>query len=304
MEPDLSVEILGLKLKNPFILASGILGISGSLLKRIAEAGAGAVTTKSTGLSSREGFNGPVVVEVEDGLLNSLGLPNPGINEMVKELDEAKKGNVPVIFSIYGFDISEYCKAAKIASDAGVDAIELNISCPHVKEVSVEIGQDPKLVSEIVKCVKEVVDKPVIVKLSPNVSDIVSIAKNVEKSGADAVTAINTVKAMSIDIDIKKPVLSNRIGGLSGPAIKPIGLRCVYEIFEKVKIPIIGCGGVSNWSDVIEYILAGATAVQVGTALVNEDTAIFEKMEKGIKKYMLNKDIGEVSSIVGLAHRK
>ena len=304
MEPDLSVEILGLKLKNPFILASGILGISGSLLKRMAEAGAAAVTTKSTGLSSRDGFNGPVVVEVEDGLLNSLGLPNPGINEMVKELDEAKKGNVPVIFSIYGFDINEYCKAAKIASDAGVDAIELNISCPHVKEVSVEIGQDPKLVSEIVKSVKEIVDKPVIVKLSPNVSDIVSIAKNVEKSGADAVTAINTVKAMSIDIDIKKPVLSNRIGGLSGPAIKPIGLRCVYEIFEKVKIPIIGCGGVSNWSDVIEYMLAGASAVQVGTALVNEDTAIFEKMEKGIKKYMLNKDIEEVSSIVGLAHRK
>ena len=304
MEPDLSVEILGLKLKNPFILASGILGISGSLLKRMAEAGAAAVTTKSTGLSSRDGFNGPVVVEVEDGLLNSLGLPNPGINEMVKELDEAKKGNVPVIFSIYGFDINEYCKAAKIASDAGVDAIELNISCPHVKEVSVEIGQDPKLVSEIVKSVKEIVDKPVIVKLSPNVSDIVSIAKNVEKSGADAVTAINTVKAMSIDIDIKKPVLSNRIGGLSGPAIKPIGLRCVYEIFEKVKIPIIGCGGVSNWSDVIEYMLAGASAVQVGTALVNEDTAIFEKMEKGIKKYMLNEDIEEVSSIVGLAHRK
>jgi len=239
MEPDLSIEILGLKLKNPLILASGILGISGSLLKRMAEVGAGAVTTKSTGLSSREGFNGPVVVEVEDGLLNSLGLPNPGVSEMVKELDEAKKGKVPVIFSIYGFDINEYCKAAKIASDAGVDAIELNISCPHVKEVSVEIGQDPKLVSEIVKSVKEIVDKPVIVKLSPNVSDIVSIAKVVEESGADAVTAINTVKAMSIDIDIKKPVLSNRIGGLSGPAIKPIGLRCVYEIFEKVKIPII-----------------------------------------------------------------
>ncbi|MCW3975775.1 MAG: dihydroorotate dehydrogenase [Candidatus Bathyarchaeota archaeon] len=304
MEPDLSIEILGLKLKNPLILASGILGISGSLLKRMAEVGAGAVTTKSTGPSSREGFKGPVVVEVEDGLLNSLGLPNPGVSEMVKELDEAKKGKVPVIFSIYGFDINEYCKAAKIASDAGVDAIELNISCPHVKEVSVEIGQDPKLVSEIVKSVKETVDKPVIVKLSPNVSDIVSIAKVVEESGADAVTAINTVKAMSIDIDIKKPVLSNRIGGLSGPAIKPIGLRCVYEIFEKVKIPIIGCGGVSRWSDVIEYMLAGASAVQIGTALVNEDTAIFEKMKKGIKKYMLDKNIGEISSIVGLAHTK
>lgn len=304
MEPDLSIEILGLKLKNPLILASGILGISGSLLKRMAEVGAGAVTTKSTGPSSREGFKGPVVVEVEDGLLNSLGLPNPGVSEMVKELDEAKKGKVPVIFSIYGFDINEYCKAAKIASDAGVDAIELNISCPHVKEVSVEIGQDPKLVSEIVKSVKEIVDKPVIVKLSPNVSDIVSIAKVVEESGADAVTAINTVKAMSIDIDIKKPVLSNRIGGLSGPAIKPIGLRCVYEIFEKVKIPIIGCGGVSKWSDVIEYMLAGASAVQIGTALVNEDTAIFEKMKKGIKKYMLDKNIGEISSIVGLAHTK
>ncbi len=302
MEPNLSVEISGLKMKNPLILASGILGISGSLLNRVGKSGAGAVITKSAGLSPREGYEGPVIVEVPDGLLNSLGLPNPGIGEMVSEIGEAKKGGVPVIVSIYGLDVEEYGKAAKIAVEAGADAIELNVSCPHVKEVSVEIGQDPKLVSEVAKEVKETTDKPIIVKLSPNVTDIVSIAKSVEKAGADAITAINTVKAMSIDIDVKKPVLGRKIGGLSGRAIKPIALRCVYEIYEEVKIPIIGCGGITDWRDAIEYLLAGATAVQIGTSILYEDIDIFRTIQQGMKEYMMARNYETIENLVGAAH--
>lgn len=303
MGSNLTVELFGLRLKNPLILASGILGISGKLLKRIGKSGAGAVVTKSSGLFPRKGYNGPIIVEVPNGLINSLGLPNPGIKEMVKEINEVKKNGVPIIVSIYGFDVEQYCKAAKIASYAGADAIELNVSCPHVKEVSVEIGQSPELVSEIVRGIKKIIDVPTIVKLSPNISDVVSIARAVEKAGANAITAINTVKAMSIDVEIQRPVLSNKIGGLSGPAIKPIALRCVYEIFEEVNIPIIGCGGVTYWSDVIEYMLAGASAVQIGTSIIQKDIQIFKNIQKGIEDYMQKKDFDSIQKIIGLAHK-
>lgn len=302
MRPNLSIEIPGLKLKNPLILASGILGLSGKLLRKVGDSGAGAVVTKSAGLSPRKGYEGPVIVEVNDGLLNSLGLPNPGIEEMTKEICEAKKDVIPVIASVYGFDVDEYIKVAKTATKSGADAIELNVSCPHVREVAVEIGQDPALISEVVKGVKNVTDKPVIVKLSPNVTDIVYFAKIVEKAGADAITAINTVRAMYVDIDIKRPVLSRKIGGLSGRAIKPIAIRCVYEIYKEVKIPIIGCGGISDWRDVIEYLLVGASAVQIGTSILYEDIRIFKKIQQGIKKYMQRKRLDTIESIIGGAH--
>ena len=302
MEPNLLVQISGLKLKNPLMLASGILGLSGKLLSRVGESGAGAVVTKSAGLSPRDGYKGPVIVEVPDGLLNSMGLPNPGIREMVKEITEAKKGGVPVIVSIYGFDAEGYSKAAQIAVEAGADAVELNVSCPHVKEVSVEIGQNPDLISKVVKEVKETIDRPTIVKLSPNVTDIVSIAKIVEKAGADAITAINTVKAMSIDIDAKKPVLGMKIGGLSGRAIKPIALRCVYEIYNEIKIPIIGCGGITNWRDVMEYVLAGAKAVQIGSSILHEDIDVFKKIQKGMKEYMITQNLETIEDLVGSGH--
>ena len=302
MEPNFLVEISGLELKNPLMLASGILGLSGKLLRRVGESGAGAVVTKSTGLSPREGYDGPVIVETPAGLLNSLGLPNPGIKEMVKEISVAKKCGLPVIVSIYGFNIDEYDEASKIAEEAGADAIELNVSCPHVKEVGLEIGQKPELVSDIVKSIKKKVDKPIIVKLSPNVSDIVSIAKSIEMAGADAITAINTVRAMAIDVDMKRPTLGGIIGGLSGPAIKPIALRCVYEISEKVRIPIIGCGGIMDWRDVIEFILAGATAVQIGTSILYEDLSIFKKIEQGLIEYLRARNHDSIKNIMNLAH--
>jgi len=303
LKPDLSVNIAGLRLKNPTILASGILGISGKTLKRVAESGAGAVVTKSSGIEAREGFPNPTVVEVPCGLLNAFGLPNPGAEAICEEIAEVKAAKIPVIASVYGFSKDDYVEAASIAEEAGADAVELNVSCPHVKEVGVEIGQKEDLVAEVTSSVKSKVHLPVIVKLSPNVSNIVAIGVAAERSGADVLCAINTVRAMAIDIDVKKPILGAKIGGLSGPAIKPIAVRCVFELYEAVKIPIIGCGGVMGWQDAVEFLLAGAVAVQIGTAIMHKDLAVFKEIESGLADYMRDEGFGRLDELVGLAHR-
>ncbi|MBS7628860.1 dihydroorotate dehydrogenase [Candidatus Bathyarchaeota archaeon] len=238
---DLSTSISGLRLRNPLILASGILGVSGKLLRKIGEMGAGAVVTKSFSKRVREGYPGPVIVEVPCGLLNSMGLPNPGVDEMKGVIVEAKRSGVPVIASIFGFDESEYGDAASASMEAGADALELNISCPHVSEVGVEIGRKPDLVSRVTSKVKSVFEGPVIVKLSPNVTDIVEVAEAAVNGGADALTATNTMKAMAIDVETQRPILGGKYGGLSGPALKPIALRCVYELYERVDVPTIHC---------------------------------------------------------------
>jgi len=239
----LAVEVAGLKLANPTMLAAGILGMSGLTLKRVIEAGAGAVVTKSLGLKPRSGYSNPTVVQVESGLVNAMGLPNPGIDNFTQELREAGGIGIPVIMSIYAFTPQEFAVVAEKAVRIGADAVELNVSCPHAEKTGAEIGQNLKLVGEAVKTTKRRVKAPVFVKLTPNVADIAELAKAAERSGADAVTAINTVKAMVIDIETGRPVLGNKMGGLSGPAIKPIAVRCIYEIYEAVKIPVIGCGG-------------------------------------------------------------
>ncbi|MEM3464383.1 MAG: dihydroorotate dehydrogenase, partial [Candidatus Bathyarchaeia archaeon] len=241
---DLKVNLAGLCLKNPTMLASGILGYSAQTLEGIVKGGAAAVVTKSVGLRARKGYANPTVVQTNCGLINAVGLPNPGIEEFTKDIQEAKNLlEVPLIVSVYGFSAEEYSVVAEKAVEAGADAVELNVSCPHVKETGAEIGQKPEVLAEVVRKVKSAVTKPVFVKLSPNVTDIAEIAEAAVKAGADAITAINTVKAMAIDIETTKPVLSNRKGGLSGPAIKPVAVRCVYEIYERgVKAPIIGCG--------------------------------------------------------------
>jgi dihydroorotate dehydrogenase (NAD+) catalytic subunit len=303
MKQNISTKIAGLKLKNPVMLAAGILGISGQTLRRVAESGAGAVVTKSTSLKPREGFPNPTIVEVPCGLLNAMGLPNPGILEMKREIAEAGKAGVPVVASVYGFKAADYSKAAVIAQEAGADAVELNVSCPHVKEVGAQIGQNPRILAEVTRAVKLKVTKPLIVKLSPNVSDITKMAEAAEKAGADAVTAINSVRAMAIDIDVQRPILSAKIGGLSGPAIKPIAVRCVYEIYEAVDIPVIGCGGVNSWQDAVEFILAGASAVQVGAAILRGDLNIFKEINEGIKKYMKVKGCKDVRELIGLSHK-
>jgi dihydroorotate dehydrogenase (NAD+) catalytic subunit len=297
------MEIAGLKFRNPTMLASGFLGVSGLTLGRAVEAGAGAIVTKSSSLKPREGNPGPTIVELPVGLLNAIGLASPGIVLMKDEIEEAKQSGVPVIVSIFGFSVSDYSKSARVAETYGADAVELNVSCPHVSGVS-EIGQDPKIVAKVTRTVKKAVDIPVFAKLSPNVSNIVEIGRAVERAGADAITAINTIKGMLIDIRVRLPVLSAKIGGLSGPAIKPVAVRCVYELAEKVKLPIIGVGGIMGWEDAVEFFLAGASAVQIGTAILRKDLNVFSEVTEGLASYLKANGFTSVSELVGLAHSK
>lgn len=300
----LSISLAGLKLANPTMLASGILGYSAETLAGIVEGGAGAIVTKSVGLKPRKGYPNPTVVQANCGLINAMGLPNPGIDEFVTEIREAKTVlNAPLIVSVYGFSAEEYAIVAQKAVKAGADAVELNVSCPHVKETGSEIGQNPEILAGVVKKVKAVVEKPVFVKLSPNVTSIADIAEIAAKAGADALTAINTVKAIAIDTETAIPVLGNKVGGLSGPAIKPIALRQVYDIYERVKVPVIGCGGIAGWRDAVEFFLAGAIAVQIGTAIATKGPNVFKAITRGIDVHLKKKGYRSVEEIVGLAHR-
>lgn len=300
----LSISFAGLELANPTILASGILGYSAESLNRVAKSGAGAVVTKSVGIEPRVGYSNPTVVQAESGLINAMGLPNPGIDVYSQEIKFSKTIlRVPVIVSVFGYSAEEYAMVAKRAVDAGADAVELNVSCPHVKQTGAEIGQSPKFLTEVVQKVKAAINKPLIVKLSPNVADITVLAQAAVEAGADALTAVNTLKAMAIDSETMLPILSNVKGGLSGPAVKPVSLRCVYDIAEAFDVPIIGCGGVTNWRDAVEFFLAGASAVQIGTA-VAADTEVFQAVTKGVESYLRKKHYGCVKEIVGLAHHK
>jgi dihydroorotate dehydrogenase (NAD+) catalytic subunit len=298
----ISANIAGLELVNPTILAAGVLGYTGLSMKAIINAGAGAVVTKTMGLKPRSGYLNPTIVQTNCGLLNAMGLPNPGISHFKEEIKRFKTINAPIIISIFGSSSNEFIKVAAIAENIGADAIELNVSCPHIKKAGATIGSNPVLVEEIIKKVKNVVHLPVIVKLTPNVTDIVEIAKTAEEAGADALTAINTVKAMAIEIETCRPILANSFGGLSGPAIKPIAVRCVFDIFRSVSIPIIGCGGISNWKDAIEFILAGASAVQIGTAIAFSGIDVFSSINKGIHNYLKRKNYQKLKEIIGLAH--
>lgn len=225
----LNVSLAGLRLSNPTMLASGILGYSAQTLEEIEKGGAGAVVSKSVGLKPRKGYANPTVVQASCGLINAMGLPNPGIDEFVNEIRETKVAlDVPLIVSVYGYSAEEYAAIAGKAAAAGADALELNVSCPHVKETGSEIGQNSQILAEVVRRAKASVDKPVFVKLSPNVTSLTDIAESSAKAGADGLTIINTVKAMAIDVETAMPVLGNKVGGLSGPSIKPIALRCVY----------------------------------------------------------------------------
>ncbi len=300
----LNTDLAGLELANPTMLASGILGYSSETFTAIVEGGAGAIVTKSVGLKPRKGYANPTIVQANCGLINAMGLPNPGIEEFVHEIREAKAAfSIPLIVSVYGHSAEEYVAVAEKAVIAGADAVELNLSCPHVKETGSEIGQNPRALAEVVGKVKSSISKPVIVKLSPNVTSIAEIAEVAANAGADALTAINTVKAIAIDAETSMPILSNKVGGLSGAAIKPIALRCVYDIFERVKVPVIGCGGIASARDAVEFLLAGASAVQVGTAIAAKGAGVFKTIARGIDSYLKRKGYESVNDIVGLSHR-
>jgi dihydroorotate dehydrogenase (NAD+) catalytic subunit len=300
----LSVRVAGLELRNPTVLASGILGYTAESLQRVVEGGAGAVVTKSVGVAPRMGYANPTVVQATGGLINAMGLPNPGIDEYADEIVHAKiVVQAPLIVSVFGYSADEYALVAGKAAEAGADAVELNVSCPHVKQTGSEIGQNPVLLKKVVSKVKATVRKPVIVKLSPNVTSIAETANAAVKAGADALTAINTVKALAIDAEMALPILSNVRGGLSGPAIKPIALRSVYDLYEQVKTPIIGCGGITTWQDAVEFFLAGASAVQIGTAVALRDPDVFRDINRGVKAYLKKKRYRSVQEVVGVAHR-
>jgi dihydroorotate dehydrogenase (NAD+) catalytic subunit len=301
----LSTNIAGLQLENPTILASGILGYSAESLNRVAKGGAGAVVTKSIGLEPRIGYPNPTMVQAEAGLINAMGLPNPGIALYSQEIKYCKTIlRVPLIVSVFGYSADEYSMVAKKAVEAGADAVELNVSCPHVQFTGAEIGQNPKLLAEVVEKVKAEVGKPILVKLSPNVANISVTARAAVEAGADALTAINSLKAIAIDSETMRPILSNLKGGLSGPAVKPVALRCVYDIREELPdVPIIGCGGITDWRDAVEFLLAGASAVQIGTAISLESTEVFQAITKGVEIYLRKKHCRSVKEIVNLAHR-
>jgi len=286
------------------MLASGIMGYSAESFHRIAKSGAGAVVTKSVGSQPRTGYANPTVVQAESGIINAMGLPNPGIDVFTEEIKFSKTIlRVPIIVSVFGYSAEDYAAVAKKAADAGADAVELNVSCPHVKQTGAEIGQSPKLLAEIVQQVKAAINKPLIVKLSPNVTDITVLAQAAVEAGADALTAVNTLRAIAIDAETQMPILANKKGGLSGACMKPVALRCVYDIADQYEVPIIGCGGVSNWRDAVEFLLAGASAVQIGTA-VADDIEVFQSITKGVENYLRKKNARSVKDIVGLAHRK
>ena len=300
----LNVNLADLRLSNPTVLASGILGYSGDSLIAVQENGAGAVITKSVGVSPRPGYPNPTVVQAQGGLINAVGLPNPGINDYAEEITYAKSIlEIPLIASIFGYTAEEYVLVSRKAVEAGADAVELNVSCPHVQYTGSEIGQNPQLLTDVVCKVKAAIQKPVIVKLSPNVTDVTEIAQAAEKAGADALTVINTVRAMAIDAETQRPVLSNVRGGLSGPAIKPIALRCVYDVYESVKVPVLGCGGIAHWHDAVEFFLAGSSAIQVGTAIAFEEPGLFQAINRGVTNYLKRKGYKSVMEIVGLSHQ-
>ncbi len=299
----LAMDLAGLKLRSPTLNAAGVLGMSAPLLKRVFDSGAAAVVTKSLGPQARTGHINPTVVTFEGGVLNAMGLPNPSVEGFLGELRELKHEGVPIIASFFASTVKEFKENSMMLCEAGADALELNLSCPNVEGEPGMCAADPVTTERITAAVKEVSKVPVFVKLSPNVTDIVGIAKAVEMGGADGITAVNTLKAMAIDIDFRRPVLSNITGGLSGPALKPVALRCVWEIAEAVDLPIIGCGGISSWRDAIEYLLAGASAVEIGTAVMDHGFEIFNTVNMGVAKYLEKNGFKAVNEIVGLAHR-
>ncbi|MCS3921507.1 dihydroorotate dehydrogenase (NAD+) catalytic subunit [Methanococcus voltae PS] len=302
----LNLNLFGIDFKNPVFLAAGVMGETGSAMRRIAKNGAGAVCTKSIGIEKKPGHNNPTMVEVEGGFLNAMGLPNPGIDEYIDEIEYIRKQmkdlNVKVIGSIYGKNEKEFEKVAETIAEH-VDLIELNISCPHAGGgYGSSIGQDCNLSHKVVSTVKNVTKVPVIAKLTPNVTDIKEIATSVEDAGADGITAINTLgPGMVIDIESKKPILGNIYGGMSGKAVKPIAIKNVYDIYSAVEIPIIGVGGITTGSDAIEFMMAGASAVQVGTGVYYRGYEIFNKINDEISEYLLKKEL-KMSDIIGCVH--
>jgi len=284
------------------MLASGILGISQSIFQRLYDENIGAVVTKSISVNPMKGYPNPTIIPLGGGsYLNAVGLSNPGVAAFSKELSENR--NIPIMISLVGSSEKEFSKMVKVFDSLKIIGYEINLSCPHVSKMGMELGDDPEAVNKIVRAVRINTNKPISVKVGVGSIDVVELARVAIEAGANIITAINTLRAMSIDIETMMPVLSNLIGGLSGNAIKPIGIRCVYEISKKLQVPVIGCGGVSSWQDVIEYMIAGASAVQIGSILGSSGPKIFNHITKDLKKYVEKKGLRNISELIGIAHK-
>lgn len=315
MNVDLSIDLCGVKMKNPTMLASGILGGNAGILRRVAENGAGALVTKSIGPKPRDGYPGPTVIEpMENVLLNAMGLPNPGYKEFIKELDELNDVKIPIIPSIFGETDEDWAIISKAMERGGSKLIEVNVSCPHIHVRNRKrrlIGQSKKATAKVVEAIKKEVNIPIMVKLSPNVTDIGEIAVEAVKSGADAISAINTIEALEIEPTLKRPILGNLLGGQSGSAIRPIALRKVANIVIALRdakgrgeidktVPVVGIGGISSGEDIVRFLLVGAHCVQIGTALKN-NISLFKKCVDELHQYMEQNQYQKLDDIKGEA---
>jgi len=301
VKPDISTKVGQIELERPTMLASGILGISLEVFTRLYKDGAGALVTKSLSKEPWDGYPNPTIVGVKSGYLNAVGLSNPGAPYFAKMIES--NTTVPIIVSLVGSLEEDFTFMIKQFENVKILGYELNLSCPHVEKVGLDVGDDPDLVKKIVKSVKSHSKVPVIAKVGLGSSDYLETVSAACESGIDGITAINTIRAMGIDVETTRPLLSHKIGGLSGSAIKPIAVRCVYEISSKFDIPIIGCGGVSDWEDAVEFILAGASAVQIGSAIGEKWTGVFSEINNGISKYMEKKGFSKINEMIGIAKK-
>lgn len=296
---DLRVNIAGVDFKNPIITASGTFGFGQEYARLYDISKLGGISCKGTTLHERPGNLPPRIAETPSGILNSVGLQNPGVDEFIeKDLPFLKQQNIAIIANIAGSQIDDYVETVSKLNGTGVDMIELNISCPNVKQGGASFGTSAKSAQEITSAVRKATDIPLMVKLTPNVTDITEIALAVEAAGADAVSLINTLTGMRIDIKSKRPILKNNTGGMSGPAVFPVAVRMVWQVANKVKIPVVGMGGISKWEDAVEMMLAGASAVQIGTANFT-DVYTPLKVLMGLNDYLDSNNYNSVNDIVG-----
>lgn len=297
---NLAVNIAGIEMKNPVLTASGTYGFGVEYQDFFDIQKLGAIVVKGTTLLDRQGNPPPRMAETPQGMLNAVGLQNKGADYLLAEyLPKLAKLDLPVIVNVNGTDVQDYCELVeKLRGQKNIAGLELNISCPNVKKGGMLFGTDPLMAADLVKAVKKVADKPLIVKLSPNVTDIASIAKAVEAAGADAVSLINTVLGMAVDVETRRPKLSTVTGGLSGPAVKPIAVRMVWQVAKAVKIPIIGMGGIASAADALEFILAGASAVAIGTANFIDPLVPLEVIN-GLHEYCVRHKVKDIRELVG-----
>jgi dihydroorotate dehydrogenase (NAD+) catalytic subunit len=299
---DLGTQIAGVPLRNPFLLASGIWGESGESLAGAWRAGAGGVITKSIGAGPRPGYPNPTIETYDQwGMLNAMGLPNPGIDEYPREIEVARRAGATVIGSVFAGDAAEFARLSERIESAGVVAIELNLSCPHAEGFGTEVGSEPADVARIVRAVVERVHVPVIAKITPNTPDAGALAAAAEGAGAAAISAINTVRGLAIDVELRRPVLAHGLGGLSGSAIKPVGLACVWQIYRRVKIPVIGVGGIRTGTDALEYVMAGARALEVGTAITFDGIGVFGRLVRELSDRLDALGFARLEDAVGAA---